>query len=207
MENETILNIDKKYVARRIEKILEMDDFCLNVNYLMSIHKYLFNGILIGAGSFRKCNLTRKEKILNGDSVKYVDYHRIPLYLGYDFEEEKSVNYNNLDKNELVKRIANFSLKIWITHPFRDGNTRTVSVFIQKYFKYLGYVVSDEFFYINSEYFRNSLALASYYNSALGIYYNMDLLIKFYDKLLMNDTVKLDIENQYNSKYMKILKK
>ena len=33
--------------------------------------------------------LQKKEDILNGDTVKYVNYHDIESYFDYDFKEEK----------------------------------------------------------------------------------------------------------------------
>lgn len=34
---------------------------------------------------------------------------------------------------EIIKNITKFSSNIWQVHPFREGNTRTTAIFIEKY--------------------------------------------------------------------------
>jgi len=215
MSFETILNKEKKRVTRRINEILEVDDFVFNVEYLMDIHKYLFSGVLLGAGNFRNCNLTRKEIILNGDSVKYADYMRILLYLEYDFENEKTIDYRHLSMEQLIKRIASYTSRMWLVHPFRDGNTRTVSVFIQKYLQYLGYDINNDIFRENSKYFRNALVLSGYCNSTLNINFDYRPLVKFFEKILIDQNIILsdddliikELFTTENNSYRKVLKK
>ena len=201
-------------IAKKIDKYLEIDDFQFDINYLMAIHKYLFKGVIPFAGNFRECNLTRKEKVLNNESLIYSDYKRIYLCLEYDFDNERKKNYVGISSEELVKSIADFTFKIWQVHPFRDGNTRTVSVFVQKYLKSMGYCVDNNIFKENGIYFRNALVIAGYYNYELGVHRNMEYIMKFYKKLLIDKTIELVCEEVYvkelfyrNSNHKKILKK
>ncbi len=214
MDYLSTLMQERGNIAKKIDKYLEIDDFQFDINYLMAIHKYLFKGVIPFAGNFRECNLTRKEKVLNNESLIYADYKRIYLCLEYDFDNEKKKNYKGISNEELVMNIADFTLRIWQAHPFRDGNTRTVSVFIQKYLKNMGYVIDNSIFKENGVYFRNALVLAGYYNYELGVHRNMEYIIKFYRKLLIDKTIELDSNSVYvselfdvDNKHKKILKK
>ncbi len=213
MKYEPNLSVERKNIAKKIDKFLMIDDFRFDIDYLMAIHKYLFNGVLPNAGNFRDCNLARRETILNGKSLVYADYKKIPLYLRYDFDEEGKKKYNNMTSDDFIKNIANFTLKLWLTHPFRDGNTRTVSVFIQKYLMSLGCEINRDIFEDSGKYFRNALVLAGYYDYDLGIYRNMEYLILFFKKLLIDKNIELNIQEVYVPKLFdvdskqKVLKK
>lgn len=215
MTYQTKLNEKRLEIEARIEELLLKPNFDFKIDYLIQIHKYLFNGVVPFAGKFRNCNLSKKEQILNGHSVIYTDYKRILLYLDYDFENEKKINYPVLSKEELIKKIADFTLRIWLIHPFRDGNTRTISVFIQKYLNSLGYDVDNNIIKENWEYFRNALVSSGYYNTELCIHRDLSPLITFFEKLLVDSNIKLNSENLYikelfyrsNNSYKKVLKK
>ena len=56
------------FVSMRIVELLEKDNFELSVDYLKYIHKYLFQDVYDFAGSFRKVNFSKPEKILNNSA-------------------------------------------------------------------------------------------------------------------------------------------
>ena len=58
---------------------------------------------------------------------------------------------------EVINNITKFSSNIWQVHPFREGNTRTVALYIEKYLISLGYKVDNFLFKDKSVYFRNAL--------------------------------------------------
>ena len=60
-------------VSSRIIDLLskDKDDFILDYEMLLYIHKYLFNNVYDFAGDFRRCNLTKKEVVLNNDTVRF----------------------------------------------------------------------------------------------------------------------------------------
>ena len=110
-------------VSNRIADILENNnDFELSIKTLTSINEFLFKGIYYNSGTFRKYNIEKAEDILNGRSIDYHDYHTIPTYLRFIIQDEKKIDYNKLNEEEKVIKIAKLASNIWLTHPFVDEN-------------------------------------------------------------------------------------
>lgn len=173
------------FVSLRIVELLEKDEFDLSVSCLKNIHKYLFQDVYDFAGNFRTINFSKPEKILNNDSVAYGDYNTLKESLEYDMTLEKEKNYKDMSIVDVIKSITDFSSNIWQAHPFREGNTRTTAVFIEKYLISLGYNVDNTLFKDKSIYFRNALVRSNYFNSDLNIKEDKRYLIKFYENLLL----------------------
>ena len=86
---------------------------------------------------------------------------------------------------EVINNITEFSSRIWQTHPFREGNTRTTAIFIIKYLISLGYQVDNTLFKDKSVYFRNALVRSNYFNNEKNVRDDNSYLIKFYENLLL----------------------
>ena len=181
-------------VSARIAKLLSTHTFSFSPAELISIHKALFSGIFDDeiADKIRTYDITKKEPILNGDTVIYGRADSIMETLDYDFEQEKKFNYKGLSKREKVERLAKFTSGIWQIHPFGEGNTRATAVFIIKYLYTLGFVTNNDLFEQNSKYFRNALVRANYQNLNQDIYYTMEYLNKFFGNLLLGEKNLLD---------------
>ncbi len=184
-------------VSLRIARLLEDKSFGFSPITLKNIHRYLFNDIYDFAGNYREYNITKKEEILNGDTVKYVNYQDIESYLEYDFKEEKEFDYSKLNKEEIIKHIAKFTSSIWQVHPFGEGNTRTTAVFIEKYLNNMGFNVNNDMFKESSLYFRNALVRSNYGNIPKGIYPTTNYLIMFFENLLEDKNSTLNNNDLY----------
>ena len=183
------------FVSMRIVELLNQDNFKLSVNYLKYIHKYLFQDVYEFAGEFRKIDFSKHEKILNNDSVAYGDSKTLNESLEYDISLEKEKNYKDMSIVEVIKNITDFTSSIWQVHPFREGNTRTAAVFIEKYLISLGYNVDNSLFKDKSVYFRNALVRSNYFNNYLNIKEDKTYLIKFYENLLLGKNNNLHSAN------------
>ena len=183
------------FVSMRIVELLEQDNFELSVDYLKSIHKYLFQDVYEFAGEFRKIDFSKHEKILNNDSVAYGDSKTLTESLEYDISLEKEKNYKDMSVVEVIKNITDFTSNIWQVHPFREGNTRTTAIFIEKYLTSLGYNVDNSLFKDKSVYFRNALVRSNYFNNYLNIKEDKSYLIKFYENLLLGKNNNLHSED------------
>lgn len=183
------------FVSMRIVELLDQDNFELSVNYLKYIHKYLFQDVYEFAGEFRKIDFSKHEKILNNDSVAHGDCKTLTESLEYDISLEKEKDYKNMNIVEVIKNITDFTSNIWQVHPFREGNTRTIAVFIEKYLISLGYNVDNSLFKDKSVYFRNALVRNNYFNNYLNIKEDKIYLIKFYENLLLGKNNNLHSED------------
>ena len=186
------------FVSMRIVELLDQDNFELSVNYLKYIHKYLFQDVYGFAGEFRKIDFSKHEKILNNDTVAYGDSKTLNESLEYDISLEKEKNYNGMSIVEVINNITDFTSNIWQVHPFREGNTRTTAVFIEKYLIYLislGYNVDNSLFKDKSVYFRNALVRSNYFNNYLNIKEDKTYLIKFFENLLLGKNNNLHSED------------
>ncbi len=194
-ENENVINhneLECDFVSTRIVELLNEDLFELSVDYLKYVHKYLFQDVYEFAGKFRKIDFSKHEKILNNDSVSYGDCNTLTESLEYDISLEKDKNYKEMGIVEVINNITKFSSNIWQVHPFREGNTRTAAVFIEKYLISLGFAVDNTLFKDKSVYFRNALVRSNYFNNYLNIKEDSSYLIKFYENLLLGKNNNLN---------------
>lgn len=197
-ENKNEINCNElecDFVSTRIVELLNKDNFELSVDYLKYVHKYLFQDVYEFAGEFRNIDFSKHEKILNNDSVAYGDCNSLNESLEYDIFLEKSKNYKEMNIVEVVNNITEFSSSIWQVHPFREGNTRTTALFIEKYLISLGYSVDNTLFKDRSVYFRNALVRSNYFNNDLNIKEDNSYLIKFYENLLLGKNNNLHSKN------------
>ena len=188
-------NEEADKVAVRITEILSEKAFNFSPTELLNIHKRLFEDIFDGAGTYRDYNITKKEWVLNGDTVIYASFQNIKETLEYDFEQEKAFSYKGLSLEESIKHLCLFTANMWQIHPFCEGNTRTIAVFIIKYLRTFGFDINDEVFAGNSWYFRNSLVRANYNNFQKNIFEDTTFLEKFFYNLLTNSNYEL--KNRY----------
>ena len=184
-------------VSTRIAKMLEDRTFVFSPIQLKSIHRKLFSELLLderdnSIGEYRRYNISKKEPILNGDTVIYGEYTTIDEFLKYDFENESGKNYAEMSLEKQIKNLVKFTAAIWQIHPFVEGNTRTVAVFIQKYLLSMGYDVNNDLFKENSVYFRNALVASNYSNIPKRISPNFSYLEQFFLKLLYKRDTELE---------------
>lgn len=184
-DNERTEEADK--VSSRIAQILSEKSFNFSPSYLIALHGRLFAGIFKFAGKIRDYDISKKEWVLDGDSVMYGAAFELKAALDYDFEQERHFSYKNLTLEETVKHITFFVSRLWQIHAFGEGNTRTTAVFTIKYLRSLGFNADNELFAENSWYFRNALVRANYNNLQKGIHENSEFLEKFFRNLLLGE--------------------
>ena len=172
-------------VSTRIVELLQENNFELSIDYLKYVHKYLFQDAYEFSGVFRTIDFSKHDRILNNDSVAYGDHKLLEQSLDYDITLEKNKNYKEMNIVDVINNITDFSSRIWQIHPFREGNTRTTALFIEKYLVSLGYNVDNTLFKDKSVYFRNALVRSNYFNNYLNIKEDNSFLIKFYENLLL----------------------
>ncbi|MBE6927033.1 MAG: winged helix-turn-helix transcriptional regulator [Ruminococcaceae bacterium] len=178
-------------VSARIAKLLGEKSFQFSPAEWMTIHRRLFEGVFKHAGQIRQYNITKKEWVLNGDTVIYADFNSIRDTLDYDFATEKQFSYEGLSVEASVRHLAKFASDIWQIHPFCEGNTRATAVFMIKYMKTFGFKVNNDAFEKNSWYFRNALVRANYNNLQKNIHSTTKFLEMFFGNLLLGTNHEL----------------
>lgn len=178
-------------VSARIAKLLSEKAFIFSPTQYISIHRELFNGIYSHAGKICDYNITKKEWVLDGDTVSYGGAIDLRETLDYDFSQERDFKFNGLTMDETIHHLAVFISRLWQIHAFGEGNTRTTAVFFIKYLRMLGFDAENDMFAENSWYFRNALVRANYTNIKEGIYETTEFLEKFLRNLLLGEKHEL----------------
>jgi fido (protein-threonine AMPylation protein) len=183
-DNDRTEEADK--VSARITEILGEQTFTFSANEYLAIHRRLFQDIYEFAGKIRDYNITKKEWVLNGDTVLYANAEALKDTLTYDLEQEKKFNFKGLNQKEIIEHIANFIAYLWQIHVFGEGNTRTTAIFLIKYLRKLGFKqVNNDLFAEYAWFFRNALVRANYEDLSRGIYKTNLPLIHFLSNLLL----------------------
>lgn len=182
-------------VAANIADLLAEQTFSFAPTEYARLHRRLFDGVFPNAGEYRSYNITKKEWVLDGDSVTYAPYEMLQETIEFDFVQEKQFSYQGLTQQETISHICQFIAGLWQIHPFAEGNTRTTAVFTIKYLQQFGFTVNNTAFKQHSWYFRNALVRANYNNLQIGIAATTQYLERFFANLLFGGTYKL--KNRY----------
>jgi len=153
---------------------------------LKHAHRVIFEEVFDPkwVGRWRDVNITKAEEVLNGRSVNYAAWALIPDQMDYDFSQEKTARYSCPMTPEQIAGIIKFTSAIWQTHPFRDGNTRAVALFLQLYLASLGATVTNEPFKEHAKFFRDALVRANYSDISMGVEPDGSFLQLFFENLV-----------------------
>ena len=172
-----------------------------DVETICDIHRTIFGQIFDWAGEFRTIQIVKYEEVLGGDTVRYAHPKDIKKELTETVKELKKLKRTGENDRDVVFRLVRIISAIWQTHPFREGNTRTVIVFAVLLAKHLGFEVDHELFKTNAAYVRNALVWCSQ-----GIYSKYEYLERiFFDAILHEDEDTTEkATSTKESKYEKI---
>ena len=181
--------------SRNIKKILSVKTVDFTANGFISLHRRIFEGVFKHAGQLRDYDITKKEWVLEGDTVNYLNWEDLRRALDYDIKQEREFSYKGLTQDNLITHIASFVSGLWQIHAFGEGNTRTTAVFTIQYLRSIGFDVENDLFAKYSWYFRNALVRANYKNAVKGIDYSPIYLQRFFRNLLLGE--QWDLRNRY----------
>ena len=182
-------------VSANITKILSSSSLDFSAKGFLALHRRIFEGVSKHAGEIRKYDITKKEWVLDADTVNYLNWEDLYRALEFDIEQERHFSYKNLSLEQQVLHITQFVSSLWQIHPFGEGNTRTTAVFTILYLRHIGFSVENDLFANHSWYFRNALVRANYKNAVKGIDYSPIYLERFFRNLLMGE--QWNLRNRY----------
>lgn len=185
-----------------IEAISNSLDFH-HLSSLQTIHHHLFHLIYDWAGEFRTINIYKSEKVLGGLSVTYSKYNHIHTDLDKIFKWSSKISWT-LFNPQLAKYFSKLMTDIWRVHPYREGNTRTVSIFMKLFADEKGLMFNEQLLSENASYLRNALVLAAVEEAPEPEYLNKiitEALCLTENKITANEKKYQSIQNYDVSNY------
>lgn len=127
---------------------------------IKQIHKELFEDVYDWAGEFRVINIQKREALLAGKSVWYSNVDDIERDLKVAWKAINDVKWKELSREEFVAQLARKYPSVWQTHPFREGNTRTLVMMLTFFVEHYGYYFDRYLLAASAGYVRNSFVMA-----------------------------------------------
>lgn len=158
---ETLKKYEQDIVNIKFIKIEEQNFGENNIETLKKIHKYLFEDLYPWAGEFRTIPIEKSEPILGGDTIRYSMPKDIEKNIKSILKKMNNIKWNQLSIDDKAKEFAEDIAKLWKTHAFRDGNTRTIVTFADKFSRDNNFELDLSIIKENSTYFRNYLVKAT----------------------------------------------
>ncbi|MCR5309276.1 MAG: Fic family protein [Bacilli bacterium] len=165
-DSEALNKLEEDVVPLRMIRLRKEGLNIKSVFDIQKIHSFLFSSIFDWAGEFRKITMYKKEPILNGCSVDYTPFDYIEKETNNLENKFKGIVWQSLSNKEKINNVCSIVQELWQIHCFREGNTRSVALFLYFLLKTIGVHINIEFLGKNAKYFRNALVLASLYSAS-----------------------------------------
>ncbi|WP_051556677.1 Fic/DOC family protein [Alkalihalobacterium bogoriense] len=179
-------------------KFFDVEDVKGNFDYqhLMDIHRHLFGDLYEWAGEARIIDITKSENVLSGLSVTYGHHKKITVEASKAIEEMKGVKWHELKSyDEKTQSFSKHYSKLWKIHPFREGNTRTVTEFCVQYAATQNIYLDREVIARNPAFLRDSLVLASI--GEYSEYTHIERIVK--DSMQRGDELRKEKKEERNN--------
>ncbi|MDX9808224.1 MAG: Fic family protein, partial [Acholeplasma sp.] len=142
-------------------KLLKEDYQILHTNQLFDTHQSLFKDVYAWAGKPRTINIEKSEQILNGISVVYEDKASILSAITNVHNQYFNKKWGTFSETSFVYEVTRYMSALWQIHPFREGNTRTVTTYLYFFVQKYGYQLNEKLLKKHASYVRNALVMAS----------------------------------------------
>lgn len=116
-------------------------EYTMNFNapdfeFYTNIHKYLFCDLYEWAGTIRKINIEKKGTVFcDSKKIEEIGNAKFLFLKQHDY-------FKGLSKNEFISEISELYNDLNYLHPFREGNGRTLRLFMSLLVKNAGYTIS-----------------------------------------------------------------
>lgn len=163
IKNQKELDLfENKLSTLGIAKIRYSNPIIVSTLDIFSIHETIFKEVYDWAGKPRTINLSKTEAILNGLSVNYYTHDLIAHSLKELDETYFHFDWSLMKHPEQIIKLTNYISLLWKIHPFREGNTRSVSAFLYLFAKQkLKLNINHELLKKHAKFFRNALVMAN----------------------------------------------
>ncbi|GEK37345.1 Fic/DOC family protein [Enterococcus thailandicus] len=155
--------LDKAEADITYLKLLDIDawfeDKPLNYETLLAIHEYIFGDLYPWAGQLRTIDIFKEEEVLGGVSLRYGETSSLAEQIVAILDELNQVSWSEISLEETIPLFSDLIAKLWLIHPFREGNTRTIIRFAGLFANAKGFPLNSKFLRDHANYVRKSLVL------------------------------------------------
>lgn len=117
---------EQEIVTNKSADILSEVPQAFGLDYLLHVHRVLFEDIYYFAGMIRTVDIAKTDASAPFAYVQFLDAESKRI-----FDELASKNYlSALDANDFTKEITNLATELNALHPFREGNGRVIRLFL-----------------------------------------------------------------------------
>lgn len=126
IRNQKMLNVAELRIVismtMKIEKEIKFKN--VDFNFYKNLHKQLFDDLYEWAGTVRNINISKKGTVFcNSDDIERIGKLK--------FDRLKSLNFlKNTPKDQFLDELTELYHDLNMLHPFREGNGRTLRLFI-----------------------------------------------------------------------------
>lgn len=126
---------------------------------LLAIHKFIFNELYDWAGKIRTVPIYKEEPVLGVVSLPYGEVSNIEKDAKVIIKKLNEINWSDISLEETIPLFADLVAQLWLVHPFREGNTRTIITFANLFGTTKGFPLNSKLLRENSENVRDALVL------------------------------------------------
>jgi Protein involved in cell division len=146
------------YTSLRLAELAENPlDGDYDFAHLCAIHGYIFQDLFDWAGKPRMIDIQRPEPVLGGWSVEYSPHVEITSNTRSVLATMNATNWADFLLRDVAEKFSSCFAELWKIHPFREGNTRTVTHFCCQFLDSVGIEINRRLFEENAAYLRTTL--------------------------------------------------
>lgn len=205
---EILSQAESDFTVLRFKQLLESP---LSGNFdfihLCKIHEFLFQDIYDWAGKPRTINISKEERALGGLSILYSPAEKICLDATVILEKMNTIPWRHLSLDLKTSSFSECLSALWKVHPFREGNTRAITIFCCQLLESKGIRIDHTLFAEHSPYFRDALVAASAVFPDCGDLSKPEYLYRIIKDALqrgLSQTPKYSFNSIFKSEYKKI---
>jgi cell filamentation protein len=177
---EQLEYVEKEITTVRLKDISSglLTDGFYNIDHYKHFHRHIFGDIYSWAGEFRTINIIKNETALNGLPLEFLDHKSIYSRLSWIFSTMNNYNWDTFSVDEVTHHLARLMSEVWLTHAFREGNTRTTITFFSEFAKHKGFLLQSSLFAKHAVYMRKALVASVFEDQELEKKRNFEYLEK-----------------------------
>lgn len=198
-DQDSLDDYENTVVNLSLLKLINEDYNIEHTSDIFDIHRRLFSEVYEWAGKARTIDIEKAEPVLNGLSVQYESASNIKKALDHIHNQYFDKLWSTYGSTSLIYELTRYIASIWKIHPFREGNTRTITTYMVFFLKRHGFSLDERLLKSHAAYFRNALVMAS-----LGEYSEYQYLEEILDDAIMHKSTSGKKTSTQSNKYEKI---